>query len=312
MTNPLFSIIVPIYNAEHCLKRCIDSILSQNFSGFELLLVDDGSTDNSGVICDSYAMVDSRITVFHKKNGGVSSARNTGLDNARGEWITFADSDDEYTSDAFEKIVETISFSTGSQLIIENAILVPTDGAGYCVYDCSINNLSDVYSAHWKGAVWNCFFKSDILAIHGIRFDETLNFSEDHLFFATYISFIESIAYIPMPCYIQYLPQSYKDKYSENLDFDHSLSFYNKIRYVNRRYSTDYVDGLTMTLIKHMSQIGRSNCRDVVIGFKKSVGADIAYAKGLRKVPIRWLSRTDNTLAWVLVLRIYSIVRNYI
>ena len=88
------SIIVPVYNTEKYLRRCVDSILAQTFTDFELLLIDDGSSDRSGVICDEYALKDSRVRVFHKENGGVSSARNLGLDNATGEWISFVDSDD--------------------------------------------------------------------------------------------------------------------------------------------------------------------------------------------------------------------------
>lgn len=99
--NPLISIIVPIYNAESTLNRCIDSIINQSFDDWELLLIDDGSKDQSGKICDEYATKDSRIKVFHKENGGVSSARNLGLDNALGKWITFIDSDDKIFDDIF-------------------------------------------------------------------------------------------------------------------------------------------------------------------------------------------------------------------
>lgn len=91
---PKISVIVPVYNTEQYLPRCIDSILAQTFTDFELLLIDDGSKDSSGKICDESAAKDSRIRVFHKENGGVSSARNMGLNNAQGEWITFVDSDD--------------------------------------------------------------------------------------------------------------------------------------------------------------------------------------------------------------------------
>ena len=84
MKNPLVSIIVPVYKAEQWLHRCIDSILAQTMPDFELLLINDGSPDKSGEICDEYAAKDSRIRVFHKENGGVSSARNLGLDNAKG------------------------------------------------------------------------------------------------------------------------------------------------------------------------------------------------------------------------------------
>ena len=92
--NPKITVIVPVYNTEKYLRRCVDSILAQTFTDFELLLVNDGSTDGSGAICDEYAQKDSRVRVFHKENGGVSSARNIGIDNAQGDWITFIDSDD--------------------------------------------------------------------------------------------------------------------------------------------------------------------------------------------------------------------------
>ena len=91
---PLISIIVPAYNVEKTLCRCIDSILNQNLQDFEILLVDDGSTDNTPEICDEYKDRDARVRVFHKPNGGVSSARNYGLGNANGKWIAFCDSDD--------------------------------------------------------------------------------------------------------------------------------------------------------------------------------------------------------------------------
>lgn len=103
---PKVSIIVPVYNTERYLPQCVDSILSQTFTDFELLLIDDGSKDDSGKICDEYALKDCRVKVFHKDNGGVSSARNIGLDNAKGEWVTFCDSDDWLGSQYLESLVE--------------------------------------------------------------------------------------------------------------------------------------------------------------------------------------------------------------
>ena len=88
------SIIVPVYNVENYISRCIDSILSQTFADWECLLIDDGSTDNSGDICDAYSKKDQRFIVCHKENGGVSSARNEGIEMSKGEWITFIDADD--------------------------------------------------------------------------------------------------------------------------------------------------------------------------------------------------------------------------
>ncbi len=91
---PVISVIVPVFNRSHCLGRCVDSILEQSFRDIELILVNDGSTDNSGAICDQYAAIDPRVKVIHQANGGVSSARNRGLEQARGRWVCFVDSDD--------------------------------------------------------------------------------------------------------------------------------------------------------------------------------------------------------------------------
>lgn len=105
------SIIVPVYNEEKHLNRCVDSVLSQTYSELELLLIDDGSTDSSGVICDEYAQKDSRVRVFHEKNGGVSKARNLGISKANAEWIMFLDSDDYLIKDALEILI-SLALST--------------------------------------------------------------------------------------------------------------------------------------------------------------------------------------------------------
>lgn len=108
MKNPQISVIVPVYNAEKYLRRCIDSILAQTCTDFELLLIDDGSKDQSGKICDEYADNDCRIKVFHKENGGVSSARNLGIEKACAEWMIFIDSDDCFENNAFELLLDAV------------------------------------------------------------------------------------------------------------------------------------------------------------------------------------------------------------
>ena len=94
MDEKLISVIVPVYNVERYLRQCIESITNQSYKNLQIILIDDGSKDNSGKICDEYAEKDKRVEVIHKENTGVSAARNTGLDNAKGEWITFVDADD--------------------------------------------------------------------------------------------------------------------------------------------------------------------------------------------------------------------------
>lgn len=107
--NPLISIIVPVYNVERYLNRCLDSITQQTYSNLEIILVDDGSTDKSGIICDEYALKDNRIKVLHQKNAGQSCARNVGLDIALGTFIGFVDSDDWIVPDMFEKMHQNLT-----------------------------------------------------------------------------------------------------------------------------------------------------------------------------------------------------------
>lgn len=104
------SIIVPVYKVEPYLRKCVDSILAQTFTNFEVILVDDGSPDNSGKICDEYAIKDSRVRVIHKENGGLSSARNAGIDIARGKYLGFVDSDDYIAEDMYEVLYENLKF----------------------------------------------------------------------------------------------------------------------------------------------------------------------------------------------------------
>ncbi|HFI0105088.1 TPA: glycosyltransferase family 2 protein [Streptococcus suis] len=107
MNKPLISIIVPVYNVENYLDECIQTVLAQTYSNWELLLINDGSTDSSGTICDDYAKGDERIRVIHKNNGGLSDARNAGIDNCTGEYITFLDSDDGIREDFLETCLIT-------------------------------------------------------------------------------------------------------------------------------------------------------------------------------------------------------------
>ena len=113
----VLSIVVPVYNVETYLPICVDSILRQSFTDYELILVDDGSTDQSGTLCDEYAVIDERISVIHKNNGGLSSARNAGLDMAKGEFISFIDSDDFVEPNMFEQLIHIQSYHNADIVI---------------------------------------------------------------------------------------------------------------------------------------------------------------------------------------------------
>ena len=177
------SVIVPVYNVEKYLPKCIDSILAQTFTNFELLLINDGSKDSSRTICDEYAAKDSRIRVFHKENGGVSSARNLGLDNAKGEWIAFVDSDD-WVDDDYLLSVINIAKRFYSDIV--------TYGEKCHKLDKLINNkLKDIEYIDLNSRecinnlhhhVWGYVIRKEIITSNRIIFDTSLKYAEDVLF----------------------------------------------------------------------------------------------------------------------------------
>ena len=189
-TSPTISVIVPVYNAEKYLHRCIDSVLAQTYKDFELLLIDDGSKDSSGAICDEYAAKDTRVRVFHKENGGVSSARNLGLDNAQGEWITFVDSDDYIE----ENFLESFEGNLDADLVVGNMIICeagksPSDIDAHIVPGkyCPIQSvLKGNLTKTVFCAPWGKLFRND--GIRDLRFDVGMTICEDTKFVYNYIA----------------------------------------------------------------------------------------------------------------------------
>ena len=207
--SPTVSIIVPVYQAEHTLCRCVDSILHQEYTDFELILADDGSFDGSGRICDQYAAQDPRVRVIHKENTGVSDTRNAAMDLARGFYLQFLDSDDWITSDATKLLVRTAQ-SCNCDLVIsdfyrvvgervshkggieEDGVLSREAFAGYMM-----ENPADFY----YGVIWNKLYRRDIIEAHHLRMDTSLNWCEDFIFNLEYILHAESFAALRAPIY---------------------------------------------------------------------------------------------------------------
>ena len=173
--KPDISVIVPVYNVELYLPRCLDSLCAQDFQNVEFLLVDDGSSDNCGTICERYAQMDSRIQVFHKKNGGLSSARNYALDRATGRYVMFVDSDDWVTPDfcstalkvAEQKKADVVMFAF--QEINEKQNILkkrPFPNEGYKNQEEAV----DLILGHVGDMVWNKFYKKELF--QNIRFPE--------------------------------------------------------------------------------------------------------------------------------------------
>lgn len=174
---PTFSIIVPVYKTEKYLKKCISSILKQTYRDFELILVDDGSPDQCPCICDEYREKDSRIKVLHKKNGGVSSARNLGLSMAIGTYIWFVDSDDYIEPYSLQKLYE-IQQEFESDLCIFNAKLEETNIVE------NINEFFEKYYFTYKLGFepWNKIYRREVIQMYNLKFDVQETIGEDLLF----------------------------------------------------------------------------------------------------------------------------------
>lgn len=226
---PKVSIIVPVYKAEAYLHRCVDSILAQTFTDFELLLIDDGSPDKSGEICDVYAQKDNRVRVIHKENGGVSSARNIGLNNACGDWTTFVDSDDFLDISSLEIMYE-LTNRYDSDLYcfkyrITNEYNIGTNKQEY--QNSTICNMSkDSMIKKILTYQTNCgpcakLFKTEKLKNYS--FDETLRIGEDLLLNLSYISDLQkSIIYSETSVY-NYFMNTQSVMHSKNLTGEYAM-----------------------------------------------------------------------------------------
>ena len=217
----LISVITPVYNTEKYLAECLDSILAQSMTDFELLLIDDGSNDGSGAICDRYAAQDKRIRVFHTPNRGVSAARNLGLDNASGKFVVFIDSDDWISSDHLRQFADS---NIGEDGIVFTNLLEERPRKGseskfrrYKVPDCRIAGglqncmpaLAHLLRIHCFGWTWNKMFSRATIERSGLRFDETIRYAEDEIFTVRYCAHISHIVCNSNPTYrYRYVPTS--------------------------------------------------------------------------------------------------------
>ncbi len=196
MTMPKLSIVIPIYNSETWLKDCIDSILTQDYQDYELILVDDGSTDNSGEICDSYAAEDNRIKVLHIENGGLGNARNVGIKNARGEYILFVDADDEISKTCIPSLL-----SHEADLVVGATLRTyktRTERFGpeckkYYTY-AEKTAFLDEYLPRFVYLDWSHskLFKLSVINDNGIRYNTKRYIPEDKLFMNDYLMYAKT------------------------------------------------------------------------------------------------------------------------
>lgn len=201
----MISIIVPIFNSESTLDRCIKSIINQTYRNLELILVDDGSTDKSGSICDYYEKIDNRIKVIHNRNNGVSNARNSGLEQARGGYIQFVDSDDFINENTCQILLDNIKTAKTDMVIFgvetvykdKTSYINPPDEA-LLDFRNSYMKFTYFYSNGLINPIWNKLYKKDKISS---KFSESISLGEDLIFNLDYLMGINSISCISYPLY---------------------------------------------------------------------------------------------------------------
>ena len=181
----LISVIIPVYNVEQYLNRCVDSVINQTYKNLEIILIDDGSTDNSGKICDEYALKDNRIKIVHKQNAGVSSARNEGLKIAKGDYVGFVDSDDYIEKDMYEVLHNSLIENKTEISCCDFFAFNKKENKYVPCFDTTINGVLSINetlntkSGH-GGNLWSKLYSKKVIS--DIRFNENLSFGEDYMF----------------------------------------------------------------------------------------------------------------------------------
>lgn len=260
------SIIVPIYNAERYISNCIYSILQQTYTNIEVILVNDGSQDNSLYICEQFKKIDNRIIILNKKNGGVSSARNEGIRIATGKYIQFVDSDDTLELDFVEKLIQNIKFWNAELIICGYNIIENKKNVSYeedldSIYDNVIAFTKENFIENFGtmlldyknislGSPWNKLFIREIIVENSIKFPENIHYGEDLLFNLQYFRYCNKLIYIKKKLYNYFLinNQSLEAKFKPDL-FQNQLYLYQKIKgflIENNKYSGNNVINLTI------------------------------------------------------------------
>lgn len=228
--SPKVSIIIPVYKVEKYIRRCLNSVLKQTLTDFEVVLVDDGSPDNCGKICDEYAGYDSRVRVIHQRNAGVSSARNTGLDAATGEYIGFADSDDFIVPSMYEQLYREIVASDADVAMCD---FFEVDNADVCLIEKGIDGSQTKtltpeeaikttfdFSRNVQVSVWNKLYRRK--TVQDLRFDTRKHMAEDLEYLMRALTRSRKVVYIPTALYGYFINRSG----AATSQVDHEIEWY--------------------------------------------------------------------------------------
>lgn len=269
--KPFFSVIVPCYNVENYLKVCVDSILQQSYRQFELILADDGSTDASRRICEFYAENDNRITVIHQENGGVSVARNAGLDRATGEWIVFIDPDDWIEPSTLEKLHAAISQTeadiyffdyyqeyAGKRVdkhLLDKSGTIGTDFAKAIKFS-PFNQfiIKGKIIEYETNVVWNKVYNADILKRSSLRFLPEARKGQDVIFNAEAFHLFKRFYYIHETLYhYRYLKSSITNRYNPKVRYYNEVAFCEQEKIIHKyNLPQEYNDHLQARILTRL------------------------------------------------------------
>ena len=323
MTEPLISVIIPVYNVEKYLEKCISSVVGQTYKNIEIILVDDGSTDKSGTMCDLLAEKDSRIVVIHKANGGLSSARNAGLDIAKGDYIGFVDSDDWIEPDMYESLLrnmlkESADISACGVYYHRNSKMkTDRDITGYRVFsrceaiDCAVRNNGFI-----KVYAWNKLYSKHVFS--KLRFPEGKTY-EDLFIILPAIDSAEKIVVTKQPKY-HYLKRPGSITNSEyghsTWDIVEARRFFHKYlldRYPELAEQAEYFCLISYyrvldKMLLSKTAVDRREKKALIGYLRESTGKVLKYPQVTKKRKIAAIVLYVSEYAYLLSLHLYSML----
>ncbi len=253
MTDEKISVVIPVYNVEQYLPRCLDSIVNQTYQNLDIILIDDGSTDSSGHICERYAEKDNRIMIIHKENAGVGAARNDGIDAARGAWIFFVDPDDYCMTNMCEVAVN-VGRETKADIVMFDYFRVKS---GMQLYHSCYNNefmtsdklilaqlqlsildarYSPFEARRMEGVMWNKMYRTKMLKNCKVHINDRIHIGEDVLFCFEILGVVKKIVYIKQPLYFYRINQGGVTQRFNRAMVDGHRVFYNECCRVVSQY----------------------------------------------------------------------------
>lgn len=264
-TAPFFSVIIPVYNVEPYLEQCIDSILRQRFKDFELILINDGSTDGSPDICKKLAKEDIRIKYFSKENEGVSKTRNLGINIATGKYLCFIDSDDFLEEDFLINLYNHAQ--DNSDMIVSNWKIL-NDGNlvdSHLNFPEDFNQTHTIHKEHFRIInrivyIWSSAYKNAIIKSHELKFDEKMDYCEDVLFFISYFDKCHTISFSNNHSYIH--RSSNNGLSCKSYQFEKELYAFNQLvpfrLYLGEKFSVKNSDGIDVSSYQSILRVTNS------------------------------------------------------